>query len=332
MDSGPATPISRDTTETTNWEPIRGEEPGDTAREQNTGEESPSRHRAIATDRPTTTEIALRREPSLHRNPTRRTKQKCHFGPNKAHKSRHPTQLEQQTVESSVEEMDVLLREIDTARRQDLQPRPVLLNPSNTRPRSRSKRKCEFGPSKQKDKTPRSTDADTNQGDIPTRAPANNTQEGYPEPYQRTHIPADRVTLMPPGPPGASSSRTPFDYYKATAAEAPRPNPYRFVLQRLGITEQRFDEELTREINERVSEARAECRLEQRFVPNPNNEERVPRILTKEDCLCLFAATGVPTSGPLEGVYRWAADLGRAQFECVAELEDHELHYLDAYL
>lgn len=34
-----------------------------------------------------------------------------------------------------------------------------------------------------------------------------------------------------------------------------------------------------------------------------------PRLLSKEDCLVLFEATGVPTSGPLLGVYQWAADI-----------------------
>lgn len=33
-----------------------------------------------------------------------------------------------------------------------------------------------------------------------------------------------------------------------------------------------------------------------------------PRILSKEDCLVLFEATGVPTSGSLLGVYKWATD------------------------
>lgn len=202
--------------------------------------------------------------------------------------------------------MDDLLREIDIARRQNLQPRtkpldPNIPNPHNDKPRSRSKRKCEFGPAKQKDKTPRTTIADTNQGDTPTQATANTTnqQEDYPEPYLRMHTPANRVTLMPPGP----SHRTPFDHYKATAAEAPQPNPYRLALQRLGLIKQLFEERLTREIDERLREAKAECILEQRFIPNPNNEERTPRILTKEDCICLFEVTDVPPPGPLQGIY-----------------------------
>jgi hypothetical protein len=131
---------------------------------------------------------------------------------------------------------------------------------------------------------------------------------------------------MPPGP----SSRTPFDHYKATAAPAPQPNPYRFLLRRLGITEQEFDDNLTMEVNERIRQARADSALEAIF-PSTSNAEPLERILTKDDCMHLFHATGVPPGGPFWGIFRWAADLGHARYNFVRELEDHELHFLDEY-
>ena len=102
---------------------------------------------------------------------------------------------------------------------------------------------------------------------------------------------------MPPGP----SHRSPFDHYKQTAENAPQPDPHRFVLQRLGLTAEEFEDRVTREINETLREARAERNLDLLATPTSDTHEPLSRILTKEDCMTLFRATGVPLSSALGG-------------------------------
>ena len=53
-----------------------------------------------------------------------------------------------------------------------------------------------------------------------------------------------RVTLCS----RAGPSRTPFDKYKASAEEAPRPNPKRFVLRKLGLSEEEFDARTAKDV------------------------------------------------------------------------------------
>jgi hypothetical protein len=101
----------------------------------------------------------------------------------------------------------------------------------------------------------------------------------------------------------------------------------------MGITAQEFEANVTQEINEIIQQANTERLLERIFptLPNTSGADPPSRILTKEDCLSLFRATGEPSSGSLLGVYRWAADLGHAKFNFEKELEDHEFHFLDEY-
>lgn len=79
-------------------------------------------------------------------------------------------------------------------------------------------------------------------------------------------------------------------------------------------------------MDEALRELQAERNLA-RITANASAE--APRILTKEDCLVLFRATGVPPPGPLWGVYRWAADLGTALFNFDWENKDYSV--LNAY-
>lgn len=130
---------------------------------------------------------------------------------------------------------------------------------------------------------------------------------------------------MPPGP----SHRSPFDHYKQTAENAPQPDLHRFVLQRLGLTAEEFEDRVTREINEALREARAERNLDLLATPTSDTHEPLSRILTKEDCMTLFRATGVPLSSALGGVYRWAANLGVPRFKLMENLEPHELQPFD---
>lgn len=103
------------------------------------------------------------------------------------------------------------------------------------------------------------------------------------------------------------------------------------MLQRLGLTAAEFDERVTREINELLREAKAERLLNRIFTPITDSHEPLSRILTKEDCMTLFRATGVPPPGPLWGVYRWAANLGQARFNLFEHLEEHEFHLIEDF-
>ena len=127
--------------------------------------------------------------------------------------------------------------------------------------------------------------------------------------------------------PPAHTRRTPFHHYFPTAAEAPRPDPNRFRLARLGITAEELDARVDREVEDALLEHRANRRL----AALEAGTSDCPRILTKEDCLTLFRATGVPPPGALWGVWRWAADLDHARFNFEREVVDDDYSFLDAY-
>ena len=133
-----------------------------------------------------------------------------------------------------------------------------------------------------------------------------------------------RVTLCPP----AGSGRTPFDSYKASAAEAPRPNPKRFVLKKLGLSEQEFNVRTAAEVDELLRECWTERRLEQLEA----SSSTAPRILTKDEAYFFFNATGIPVSSPaLLGAYWWAADFGNTRFNFEMDLTPENIALLDAY-
>ena len=84
------------------------------------------------------------------------------------------------------------------------------------------------------------------------------------------------------------------------------------------------------EINETLRVCFAERRLNRLFPPD-SIASPTPRILTQEDCLQLFITTGVPSSGSLLGVYRWAANLGVAHFNFETDFSPEDITLLDAY-
>jgi hypothetical protein len=132
------------------------------------------------------------------------------------------------------------------------------------------------------------------------------------------------VTLTPPE---IRRSSSPFSRYYPTAPEAPRPRHNRFVLERLGINEETLNARAAQEAEEFLREAEAERRLA-RIMPGSSD---VLRPLSKEDCLTLFNATGVPPLGPLWGVWQWAADLGWARLPYEVDVEGDDYTFLNAY-
>jgi hypothetical protein len=123
-----------------------------------------------------------------------------------------------------------------------------------------------------------------------------------------TVIGPDRVTFEP----GFTARPSIFEWFKASAAPAPQPDPYRFLMKRLGMTKEIFEATLAREVDDFLTES-AEERLQAQ-----------ERILTKDDCIFLLRNTVIPPFGQLQGIWRWAADLGHARYNFEApSFEEH---------
>lgn len=125
--------------------------------------------------------------------------------------------------------------------------------------------------------------------------------------------------------PSHSSGRTPLDRYKTTAEPPPGLDPYRFALQRLGLSKEALEERVASEVDDMLREGAALRRLAKLSTAN------TPRPLSKEDCLTLLCATCVPPPGPLHGVYQWAANLGTARYNFGMDLTTENINLLDAY-
>lgn len=230
----------------------------------------------------------------------RRPKVRCHFGPKSRRSGNNhlSTQAEHQQ-RTDDQEIDDLLREIDKIRLQDPTP-----DPGEHHQTQESLSPCR----------------DLNVPLIvrqPTPAPPLTPAAGHFSRYDlrnlspdnpflitdhlgTTRIGPDRVTFCLPSPP---SGGPPLPRYYATVQERPRPNPNRFALARLGISEAELEARVAREVDEELRVLCAETRWERITSVD------FPRVLTKEDCLVLFEATGVPTSGSLVGVYQWASNI-----------------------
>ena len=287
--------------------------------------------------------------------PKSRPNTRCNFGP----KTRNLAQTGQGNPldTEDARELDALLREIDEVWTQ------VLVEHTHTRehtsaPDSESKKtqngdpyqvlgsghhshrkvKCTFGPHRRRSHDgPHPTSPTRVNDDHPTPplSPINQDQITAVLPVNsevdRSDIASSsspsaepfRVTLMPP----FSRTQSPFCRYFPTAPEAPRPNPNRFALARMGITEEELVRRATQEIDAELRTFQAERRLESLCSP-----DGLQRVLSKEECLRFFMDTGVPPPGPLWGVWRWAADLGIARYNFVDEIGiDDDYSALNAY-
>ena len=136
-----------------------------------------------------------------------------------------------------------------------------------------------------------------------------------------THQPADRVTFTIPHSP----QRLPFEYYQATAARAPEPDPLRFIHRRLGLTAAAFDALVSQDVDDLLKEIEHNRRQELL--------EALPfeRPLSKEECLRMIDTSAVFTSGTLLGMYEWAADLNNSRLNFDMELTRENIDLLNAY-
>ena len=185
-------------------------------------------------------------------------------------------------------------------------------------PRSHPKTRCTFGPWSRKDNHPPSPGHDGYPSHLSEDAdriqsPQIVQPDDDPPPHQAasnsTHHPPARdhlsievhqapVTLRPPG----TSKRSPLNCYRGKVETATPPDSQRFILKHLGLSEAEAEseEQVDREVDDLFQEALADRQLAMLSTGPPN----VPRILTKEDYLTLFHATGIQSSGALWGVYK----------------------------
>lgn len=142
-----------------------------------------------------------------------------------------------------------------------------------------------------------------------TATPPSNRTSPAADPYDRQEAlscepnqdcvrpPQDRVTLTLP----FYTRRNPFDKYRGKSYTEPAEYPHRLIIRKLGLTEKEFEDKLTQDIDEMLQEIELERR--QALLDTLPYE----RILTKQDCLQMFAS-GPPPAGPLRGIYNWAIE------------------------
>lgn len=294
-----------------------------------------------------------------HTGPPPRSRQKirCTFGPSarrQASVAAFTAREQDETEREESNELDALLQEIEHTRQQDwptsgpssptnehptTDPRHTpLQSPSRAeetypepkgRPTSRIKTRCRFGPYKRHRAAPprqahaTTSDSTPRQSDTLLPPPVLSVPvTPTVEDEELTPLLPYRVTLQPPMVRGG----TPFSRYYATAAEPPRSNPIRPPHERLGLSEAEFDARVAQEVDEELRMMRLERQLN-RITANSSPE--APRVLTREDCMIIFRATGAPTHNSLYGVWLWAADLGRTRFNFEWDNEDYSV--FDAY-
>ena len=197
------------------------------------------------------------------------------------------------------------------------QPSQEGTNLKKTKPKSRGKTRCRFGPRKQgstnclhgdaefhhspirffehrKDLRPPSPiECRIQSSPLPTAnlvrqtAPSLSTSNPCPPIFPAP----DRVTLTPP----FNCLGNPLDCYKASASKAPEPDPYRFIHAKLGLTAEEFNQRVSNDIDEFLTEIESNRRQELL--------EQMPykRVLSKEDCIRMLARQNISTLLPSGG-------------------------------
>ena len=183
-------------------------------------------------------------------------------------------------------------------------------------PTSRNKQKCTFGPLKSSVwgshpvdlPGPRSTitndDPSAASQGSPRATPGIAAGEGPFSPINQDTVcrpqVCDRVTLAHP----STSRPSLLDRYKASAAQAPQPNPYQFLLHRLGITHEEFDARVAAEVDEALSKLVAARQPPKDRSPEerPQSPTAPPAPLTQEVCPHLFNSGRWPVKNQLLGV------------------------------
>ena len=234
--------------------------------------------------------------------------------------------------------------------RPSLSPQPVFLQEDRSelqeghRPKSRSKTCCRFGPRPRPDdddnpgpsnvpSPPLERDSPFNSSFPGRHAIVPNRPDGihppplgstynmpFPAPQTEHRLGVDRATFTLPDRPRGS----PIDHYRASAAQAPAPDPRRFAHRRMGLTAAEFDTEVSREVDELLLEIDTRRRQEL--------QESLPCIPISKDEYCRrMEASGAITSGTQLGNYEWAANLNRTRLNFEIDFTPESIALLNAY-
>jgi exonuclease III len=256
-------------------------------------------------------------------HPHSRPKTKCRYGPLRRKNILGPSPLPNSHSYESPEHAQT---RIETNTEQEAtEAEPYQLD----RPRSRPKTKCRFGPMRKPGTAPlpvASSSCSTEPPQIGSGLPNSpHLHVADVPPHMEGLLPLfpqpDRVTLLPP----MERSRSVFARYYNAPEEAPRPSSIPTVARRLNMSTEALEAQVALEAAEFLRSVKAERRMERLFSAPPD----LQRPLSKQDCLDIFNATGIPPTGSLYGVYLWAADLGHAKYNFVREEEGYE--FLNAY-
>ena len=125
----------------------------------------------------------------------------------------------------------------------------------------------------------------------------------------------------------ASPRLTLAERYRTATVVAPRPNPNRFALRRLGLSEAEFENRFAAEVDETLRQIMAE----RRWAQLQPNDPSLARALTREDARTMFQAIGVPTSGSLVGVFAWAYGHHAARFNFDVDGTPEQLAFFEEY-
>jgi hypothetical protein len=130
------------------------------------------------------------------------------------------------------------------------------------------------------------------------------------------------------------AKRSPFMRYSKAPIPEERPPPFRPIHVRLGISEKEFEEGLKEEIDSvlvPLAESRRRAKESGSEAPPPPQPTPSLQVMTKEDALRFFRQREFPTTGPLLGVWWWAADLGWSRFDYESDVDWNDLSFLNAY-
>ena len=193
--------------------------------------------------------------------------------------------------------------------------------------------RCTFGPLKRPsgDRQPLPRPYLTGTAAACHEAPPNSLFTGQPsgsledgDPYS-TQL-RDRVTLAPP------FNGSFMDMFRTSAALAPRSHPPRFQLRALGISQEEFDAQVTRVVDEALTEF-AEERRRAREPATPAEDQPLPLVpLTKDECLRrFFREHDRLVTGSMLGVFNWATGLGSTRFNFDFNFDTDDINMLNAY-
>ena len=170
---------------------------------------------------------------------------------------------------------------------------------SRSRPTSRPKRKCRFGPRARRLHRECHPNGKSQAAPSPKFPLRHNKPQGTPpasHPDTTPQILPDRVTLQP----FCRTTRTPFDKYRKNYTPVPEPETFyiRHTAKRLGLSEKELEDSLTAEINDLLSEI--ETRRREALDPSGHEKESVSPDIP-DDCAPQTNHTGPSETSHFNG-------------------------------